>query len=112
MTGKTLSPAEAITQLAQRRTLRAAQATRRRVVAVDPANTATLRPIARPADAVWRHKFRVGETVTLVPNRYGANRLDNFKVMFLLPQEHGVNQYRLKSNTNGHERVADENELS
>jgi hypothetical protein len=104
-----LSPAEAITQLAQRRTLRAAQATRRRAAAVD---AATMRPAAKPTDSVWRHRFRVGQMVTLVPNRYGANRLGNFKVMFLLPQEHGVNQYRLKSTTDGHERVADENELS
>ncbi|HEX4113629.1 MAG TPA: hypothetical protein VH020_13935 [Stellaceae bacterium] len=57
------------------------------------------------------HKFRVGQTVTLLPNHYGSNRHAHFQVVWLLPQEHGNNHYRLKSVTDGHERVATEDEL-
>lgn len=107
MSAKTLSPAETIAQLT-RRTARVAPAAGPRVHAADGA---TRRSPAR-GDAVWRHRFRVGDLVTLLPNRYGANRLGRFKVTSLLPQEHGVNQYRLKSATDGHERVATEEELN
>jgi hypothetical protein len=57
------------------------------------------------------HRFHPGETVTLAPNRYGQNRNGRFKVVRLLPEEHGINHYRLKSVTDGHERVASEDEL-
>ncbi len=110
MSAKTLSPAETIAQLAQRPTVRIAHSTRRRTAA--GADGATIRVSANFADAVWRHKFRVGQTVTLLPNRYGANRLGRFTVTSLLPQEHGINQYRLRSAADGHERVATEEELT
>jgi len=57
------------------------------------------------------HKFHAGQTVTLVSNRYGANHQRQFKVVQLLPEEHGLNHYRLKSVIDGHERIATENEL-
>jgi hypothetical protein len=57
------------------------------------------------------HKFQIGQLLTLVPNRYGSHRLGRFKVVALLPQEHGVNYYRLKSVLDGHGRIATENEL-
>ena len=57
------------------------------------------------------HRYRAGETVTLAPNRYGSNRHGRFEVTRLLPEEHGINQYRLKSVVDGHERVAREDEL-
>lgn len=58
------------------------------------------------------HRYRAGQTVTLVPNRYGAARQGRYEVTRLLPQEHGINQYRLKSVSDGHERVAREDELA
>jgi hypothetical protein len=57
------------------------------------------------------HRYRAGQTVTLAPNRYGPNRHGRFEVTRLLPEEHGINQYRLKSVVDGHERVAREDEL-
>jgi hypothetical protein len=57
------------------------------------------------------HRYQAGQTVTLAPNRYGANRNGRFEVTRLLPEEHGVNHYRLKSVADGHERVAREDEL-
>jgi hypothetical protein len=58
------------------------------------------------------HKFKPGQTVTLTPSRYGSNRQAQFQVVRLLPAEHGIHHYRLKSVADGHERVAAENELS
>lgn len=112
MSGKTLSPAEAIAHLVQRSAGNASVPTRRRTQGANASNAADARSSRNHEAAVWRHKFRVGETVTLVPNRYGTNRLGSFKVTFLLPQEQGINQYRLRSTTDGHERVATESELS
>lgn len=109
MAGKTLSSAETIAQLTRRP---AANTPRRRTLGADAAGAADARLVRHRDDAVWRHKFRVGQTVMLAPNRYGGNRLSGFKVVSLLPQEHGVNQYRLKSTADGHERVATENELN
>jgi hypothetical protein len=54
------------------------------------------------------HKFHTGQTVTLASNR--ANQ-QQFKVVKLLPEEHGLNHYRLKSVIDGHERIATEDEL-
>jgi hypothetical protein len=99
-----MSQSEVIAQLAQRRSGRVAQPMRRRVHSADAAEAPNRRVAAG-------HKFHVGQTVTLVPNYYGANRHVSFKVTWLLPQEHGVNQYRLKSVVDGHERVAMEGEL-
>jgi hypothetical protein len=47
----------------------------------------------------------------VLSSHYGANRLGSFTVACLLPQEHGINQYGLKSAANGEERIANENEL-
>jgi hypothetical protein len=109
---KTLSPAETIAQLAQRRSIRTAQMTRRRALAADASDAVNIRLVGKTPDAVWRHKFRVGQTVTLAPTHYGANRQGSFEVTNLLPQEHGINQYRLRSRADGHDRVANEDELN
>ena len=85
-----------------------AQLTRRRAEHVRPLTMEA--PIRQVRPAVG-HKFRAGQTVTLLPNRYGADRNGSFEVTRLLPEEHGVNHYRLKSVADGHERVAGEDEL-
>jgi hypothetical protein len=59
------------------------------------------------------HKFKAKQRVTYVPAGVGgADRNATFEVVRLLPTEHGVNQYRLKSILDGHERVALESELT
>jgi hypothetical protein len=58
------------------------------------------------------HKFKAGQKVTLAPSGYGSNRQTNFQVVRPLPSERGINQYRIKSVVDGHERVALESELS
>jgi hypothetical protein len=58
------------------------------------------------------HKFTVGQTVKLGPNRFASNRHPIFKVMELLSQIDGPNQYRIKSTWDGREYVVCEIELS
>lgn len=59
------------------------------------------------------HKFKPTQTVTYVPTGVGgADRNVKFEIIKLLPEEHGVYHYRLKSLLDGHERVARESELS
>jgi hypothetical protein len=59
------------------------------------------------------HKFKTGQRVTVAPNnRRGARRGETFTVVRALPEERGVWQYRVKSVTDGHERVVSENDLT
>ena len=59
------------------------------------------------------HKFKPSQTVTYTPAGLGGtNRNVKFEIVRLLPEEHGINHYRIKSVLDGHERVATESELS
>ncbi len=58
------------------------------------------------------HKFKAGQTVQLVPSGYITNARGSFTIVCVLPEEHGICQYRIKSVTDGHERVVTENELT
>jgi len=58
------------------------------------------------------YKFKIGQNVVLAPSHYGSDRQKTFQVVRLMPSERGVNQYRLKSVADGHERMAMENELA
>jgi hypothetical protein len=98
-TGNIMTPSDITERLAQRGTARAILSKPKST------NVALLRREAAT------HKYRAGETVTLVPTRYGPNRHGRFEVTRLLPEEQGVKHYRLKSVTDGHERVAREDEL-
>jgi hypothetical protein len=57
------------------------------------------------------HKFKIGQRVTLGSKRFGQWG-EIFEVSRQMPQENGSFQYRIKSVTDGHERVVLENELS
>lgn len=57
-------------------------------------------------------KFKAGQQVMIAPNRYGSLRRETFEVVRVLPEEHGVYHYRIKSVADGHERVVLESELS
>lgn len=61
------------------------------------------------------HRYRVGQTVRFAGS--SASRLigerpsGNFRVVRLLPEYEGANQYRIESTSDGHQRVVVENEL-
>jgi hypothetical protein len=57
------------------------------------------------------HKFKVGQTVIVAPRRYEGTPEGTFTVVRAVPTEHGVRQYRIKSNVDGHERIVSEAEL-
>jgi hypothetical protein len=58
-------------------------------------------------------KFVVGQAVSFSPDRDQEHtKGEPFKVVRLLPEAGDARQYRVKSETNGHERVAREDQLS
>ena len=58
------------------------------------------------------HKFKPGQTVQLVPSGYVSNVRGSFTIVCALPEEHGIYQYRIRSTTDGHERVVTESEVT
>jgi hypothetical protein len=57
------------------------------------------------------HKFKAGQTVTVVPRRYDFNIGGSFTVVRALPEERGNNTYHIRSVIDGHERVVMEGEI-
>lgn len=58
------------------------------------------------------HKFKAGQTVRLSPSNYDHHTPRGFyEVVRILPPDGDDNQYRVKSNSDGHERVVRESEL-
>jgi hypothetical protein len=57
------------------------------------------------------HKFKVGQTVSLIPSisRFAAN--GNYQVISLRPADAEIPQYAIKSRHEPHERVVAENDL-
>jgi hypothetical protein len=57
-------------------------------------------------------KFKVGQNVKYSASvrRFGSNA--SFKIVRLLPSDGGSRQYRIKSASEAHERVAQEDELN
>jgi hypothetical protein len=63
--------------------------------------------------SVEPHKYKVGQSVRFTSNvlrRFGSSA--SFKVVKLLPPEGGLQQYRIKSASEPHERIAKEDELN
>jgi hypothetical protein len=59
------------------------------------------------------HKYKVGQTLRFVPGIFeSGSRPGDYTVVRLLPPEGGENQYRIKSSTDGHERVVREHQLA
>jgi hypothetical protein len=58
-----------------------------------------------------QHKFKDGQTVVLTTRRYEETPSGTFTIVRAMPTEHGVKQYRIRSNIDGHERIASEAEL-
>jgi hypothetical protein len=53
------------------------------------------------------HKFAIGQTIVLENIRLQSGHIGEFKVVRLLPEH----QYRVRSVTNDHERVVQENDV-
>ncbi len=59
------------------------------------------------------HMFEVGQALFFSPSIFeGASREGTYRVVRLLPADGGDNQYRLKCEADGHERVVRESQLS
>lgn len=58
------------------------------------------------------HKFNPGQRVKLIPSPYIRNSHGDFEILRVLPEERGMNQYRVKSITDGVVRVVMETEIA
>jgi hypothetical protein len=58
------------------------------------------------------HKFRIGQTVVVAPRLHETRVDGDFEITRLLPEEAGWCQYRIKSRTDGHERVVRESDIA
>jgi hypothetical protein len=57
------------------------------------------------------HKFKVGQSVEFAGGGIQPKPLGLFKVVRVMPSERGIHQYRIKSATDGPERMVTESEL-
>ena len=63
-------------------------------------------------DSVAEHKFKVGQSVSLVSGPFGRGGTNNIYIITqLLPPEGDDYQYRIKSVNEPHERVVKESQL-
>jgi hypothetical protein len=61
--------------------------------------------------AMRTHKFKVGQTVDLVPRTFPSAARGRYEIISLRPAEGGDPQYRVKSKSESHERVVSESDL-
>lgn len=57
------------------------------------------------------HKFKVGQTVDLVPSMSRSAASGHYKIVSLRPADGGNPQYRIKSRSEAHDRVVAESDL-
>lgn len=57
------------------------------------------------------HKFRVGQTVDLIPSISRSAAAGHYEIVSLRPADGGNPQYRVKSKSRSHERVVSESDL-
>jgi hypothetical protein len=58
------------------------------------------------------HKFETGQTVYFSPGPYGDDSArGRYRIVRLLPEADGLPQYRIKSETDDHERVVRESQI-
>lgn len=57
------------------------------------------------------HKFKVGQTVDLIPSTFRSAAKGTYQIVSLRPTEGGDVQYRIKSRNEAHERVTSESDL-
>jgi len=58
------------------------------------------------------HKFKINQSVELVARDLQSRTSRRFAIVRPLPTEHDVLQYRIKSLTDGHERIVTESEIA
>jgi hypothetical protein len=58
------------------------------------------------------HKFKLGQSVAFVHSDLRLKPLGSFKIVRVMPSERGIQQYRIKSVMDGHERIAMEGDLA
>jgi hypothetical protein len=63
-------------------------------------------------EPVIAHKFQAGQMVKLIPSPYIRNSQGEFEILRVLPEEHGMHQYRIKSTADGVVRVVMESEIA
>jgi hypothetical protein len=66
--------------------------------------------LAREGPPMMNHKFKTGEMVEIISRRYEKPE-GPFVVIRQMPSERGMNQYRIKSQLDGRERMVMENEV-
>jgi hypothetical protein len=57
------------------------------------------------------HKFKVGQTVDLIPSTFRSAARGHYEIVSLRPADTGTPQYRIKSKKENHERVVSESDL-
>jgi hypothetical protein len=57
------------------------------------------------------HRFKIGQTVDLIPSTFRSAARGNYEIVSLRPAEGGNPQYRIKSKSENHERVVGESDL-
>ncbi len=57
------------------------------------------------------HKFKVGQTVDLIPSTFRSAAAGHYQIVSLRPTDGGNPQYRIKSKSESHERVVSESDL-
>ena len=57
------------------------------------------------------HRFKVGQTVDLIPSTFRSAAKGNYQIVSLRPIEGDNTQYRVKSKSEAHERVVSECDL-
>jgi hypothetical protein len=57
------------------------------------------------------HKYRVGQSVDLLPSTFRSAARGNYEIVSLRPAEGGNPQYRIKSKSETHERIVGEGDL-
>jgi len=57
------------------------------------------------------HRFKIGQTVDLIPSTFRSAARGNYEIVSLRPAEGGNPQYRVKSKSENHERVVGESDL-
>jgi hypothetical protein len=57
------------------------------------------------------HRFKVGQTVDLIPSTFRSAARGAYQIVSLRPAEDGTTRYRIKSKSESHERVVAESDL-
>jgi hypothetical protein len=57
------------------------------------------------------HRFKIGQTVDLIPSTARSAALGRYEIIALRPADAGNPQYRIKSKSEAHERVVSESDL-